>query len=650
MKPKFPHIAEVIIRPKVSQTSFAETFIYEPDNVEEEKLGYIYILGEVKAKETQKNTAEPTIVPAAVSFLNLIASQFSNSFYKRTRFLPKEAFEQSLREINVFISQLYDNQKLTWLEELNLGIILFASKQSKLCFAVNGKVQGILWRKGKISDITASFISSQTQDLSGNCFQKIADGEVQLGDKLIFSAPFITRKIEPVKLKILIDKLQHQNLGLLSNYIAHDDSEALAIIAIDIKKTPPVPEKKESSPQIQTKNSALKAPHKSLKMPKISLKKIVLSLGAAIILLKKSYSWLKKYIYLPIKKAIGKLTEKSSAKRKTSVRKKSLLLFKNLSQVSLLALAHAKRHFSKKQPQINKKAFKAIILIIVGALSLIFFVRLFSHKAPATSAPSDQREVSLQNLVPLVDLGKRTLDFTPLGVIINKPFAIFYDKDSFYIFDFNALKGKFLFPQLSSQESFTLQAELPQKFIYFADPNKAVILSKDAKIETSATLKKIKGETVKDIATFEDNLYLLTASGKILKYSHLNFSQPSLWLNNGSDLGQNYISFAIDGSIYLLSKSGVIHKYQRGKLVPEFLLTAPVMAQPGDKLLTRSTFKNIYFLSRSQHKIFIFNKEKEALVKIVTSPVWKNTTSFYVTPDEKAIYLIDSLSLYKIPI
>ena len=87
-----PQVLEVVSNADNNKQSVCETFVYEPTNVEEEKLGYLYIVGEAVSNEQNK--------AQIVTFLNFIASKTSQIFYKRTNLSSKEAIERTLKDVN----------------------------------------------------------------------------------------------------------------------------------------------------------------------------------------------------------------------------------------------------------------------------------------------------------------------------------------------------------------------------------------------------------------------------------------------------------------------------------------------------------------------------------------------------------------------
>ena len=642
----YPKVSEIVINPSEGAKSFCETFVYEPENIEEEKMGFLYLAGQIKNKieDNQQST-----VSQAAYFLNLIASYLSRSFYQKKSFTPKDALEKSLAEVNGLFVQQLDEGKLKRFKEINLFVALFIPSQNKICFSVSGRIEGFLWRKGQISSVIGNAEQKPNQLITEKPFKSIVEGQIMLGDKLIFSIPAITNKISSPKLKRLIDKLRYSDLGKIKDFLSVEEDESLAILILDIRpQKESVPLAKKIKPEAKYVTSPapakVSANIRKEKKKKIGVLMSVSLLSVALILRKKTFPFLKGESQ-KLSKWTSVLLKKVS---KIQLNKFSLSHLKNISQrlsfrketLNPLRRIPAKIYFQKRYLLFG---ISIVVLIIAGLI-------LLHPRQKKAAPPSNPKEQIIRNPVPLLNLKLHTLSFAPLGVEVRDSNFIFFDKNSFYIFGRKTQKGNFLFPDLPSGDFLVSSVNIEGNQFYLSQKGKIISLDKNLKISRPKEVKGLSKEIISDGSSFENNLYLLTKSGKIIKYPHLNFDKPVIWLNKGKDMGQNLLSLSIDGSIYLLEKSGMIRKYTRGKLDNNFLITLKDLAHEGDKIFTSPQLKTLYVLSRSQNKIFIFNKEKQTLVKEISSPIWQDMINFFIAPDGKIIYLLNNLTLYQINI
>ncbi len=628
-KDLLPQVFEIVSNPNNNKQSVCETFVYEPTNIEEEKLGYLYVVGQVISNEENKSQI--------ITFLNIIASKASQFFYRQADISAKEAIEKSLKQTNKDIKNRFQKSELDWLRGINLAIVSIVPQKQEIYFATIGKIQGLLWRRGRLTDIAQNFNDSEAQEADYQLFQSIANGNIETRDKFVFSVPYITNYVAKPKLKAIIDKIQYEPLESFKRNLNLSNNINLALIIINIgslfKKAVQAPQEiKESI----TAEAIIEKPKK--KYIKIVLLSVISFLALTS---KKLYLLIKKAnLSKKGKKIISCFEKLSKIKIKTKIVLPKLSLERKVQKIPSLL---------KRLSHLKKKYVLLGTIIMSIAILIIILLSIHPQKEPASPVYSSAIAV-INEPLPILDLKKHTLSLYAEGLAIKNNTIILFDKSSFYLFDLNTNKGSFILPEIDSSQRFLFQAKLNQGFAYLS-PNGKIALFDDNL--TDLTIKNIGGisqEKILDVSSFENNIYLLTESGKILKYSNLNFSENSLWLSKHEDFGKNFVSLSVDGSIYILEKSGLIYKYSSGKKVNDFLITVEGMAELGDRIYTQPEFKNLYLMSSSQNKIYIFNKETQELIKNISSPEWQNMTNFYITPDEKTIYLLDDLNVYRIDI
>ena len=621
-KSLYPKTFEIIANATENLNSFSDTFVYEPENIEEEKLGFLYLIGQVISKQEEKSQA--------AYLLNLIATQTSQNFYKKNTFSSKEAFEKTMLEINRLIHDLVDEDKLVWLKRINLAIVLLVPQSGELCFATLGEAQGLLWRKGQIMDISKDFIDQGPQIFTEKLFKNIAIGSVQLHDKLIFSAPLLSDKIKIQNLKIFIDEMQHTGFDIFKERLNLKNDD-MALVVLDIGNERLIlPKAKKTALGTTTIARESKKNYVALylELAKKFAKK-TLSFFARLIPKKK----------LPSPKQI---VDKLYDKEKMVFLDKPVNFKKPRFRFPLF-------RFPKPKLPLFRKQYLLIFVPLCIALIVLAIIFSLHHKKP-NPLSADPYATTIEKPTPYFDLAKYTLTFDAKGLTSQNNQFIFFDKSSLYLFDSQTKKGSFMFPVINASSTFAFESTLGTNLAFLAPEGEIALLKDNLKDIEVKKLTRTSNASVMDIANFEDNLYLLLENGKILKYPKLNFTQPSLWLNSSTSTNQNSISMTIDKNIYVLEKSGLIYQYAKGKKVENYSITVPGIVAQGDKILTRPNFKNLYLLSRSQNKIMIFDKTTQQLVKKLVSPLWKKMTAFDISQDEKTIYLLDNLKVYEIKI
>lgn len=121
--------------------------------------------------------------------------------------------------------------------------------------------------------------------------------------------------------------------------------------------------------------------------------------------------------------------------------------------------------------------------------------------------------------------------------------------------------------------------------------------------------------------------------------------KPVIALKNVTEIGQAQ-DFAIDGSIYLLTRNAVV-KYSAGKLA-EFNL--PYLSKPfsGEgRIITQPDFKYVYLLDIAEKRIIVTDKTGNLMYTIKNEQMTK-PKDFEVDEKNKVIYLLNDSELLKI--
>jgi len=183
---------------KEEENSFCDIFIYEPENIEEQKLGNLYIVGEIV------NFSENS------SYLvNLLASIIKKEFYSKPKRPTMESLEAGLHKANATLSGFAEQGNVDWIGNLNM--ICGAYKKNELYFSHVGGVKTLLVRDGQITDIGKN-ITKEEKPHPFKTFANIASGEIEKNDLILLSTPeffniFSLEKIRQLSSSLDINKL-----------------------------------------------------------------------------------------------------------------------------------------------------------------------------------------------------------------------------------------------------------------------------------------------------------------------------------------------------------------------------------------------------------------------------------------------------------
>lgn len=159
-------------------------------------------------------------------------------------------------------------------------------------------------------------------------------------------------------------------------------------------------------------------------------------------------------------------------------------------------------------------------------------------------------------------------------------------------------------------------------------------------------------KTITDARIFANRLYTLdTKNNQIYKHgknAELSFAKGSAWITDSTDI-RTATSFAIDGSIYILSSSGQVMKFSGGKKDSWSLAGIDPQLSSGTKIFTDENTQNIYILDSAQSRIIIFNKDG-VLQKQYISDIFAQAKDMLVDEAKKNIYVLSKNTLYTLPV
>lgn len=186
--------------------------------------------------------------------------------------------------------------------------------------------------------------------------------------------------------------------------------------------------------------------------------------------------------------------------------------------------------------------------------------------------------------------------------------------------------------------------------LYYLNGNK--IASFSSKTEEIKTLALNSAGHLGDIAAaanYNNRIYLLNnKEGQIYRYSKKTseFTDETPSLKKEEDFSET-VDMGIDGSIYVLKRSGEVLKFFKGSK-EEFEISAIDPGLEGASRIFVSPEKNyIYILEPAKQRLVIFDKEGKFILQY-RSDQFTDLKDFTVDENKKIIYFLNGKSVYEI--
>lgn len=207
-----------------SPSNRCEVFVFEPANIEEEKLGTLYIVGQID-KPRKKN----------LHFLNLLASVIKREYFGHKKNNPSQALEYALRQANVAIAEILgDEEDDDWLK--NFHIVIAVCREKILYFAKTGKGKIYLLRDEQLNEVSKRLDVGEPPSPI-KTFTNLANGALEEGDKIIFSSPAISDLSSQTVLKKIFSQEKEEMQKLLREILSYlPEKIALAAIILELRK------------------------------------------------------------------------------------------------------------------------------------------------------------------------------------------------------------------------------------------------------------------------------------------------------------------------------------------------------------------------------------------------------------------------------
>ena len=249
-------VFELHFNTKAKDDVFFDSFIYEPENAYEKRLGSLYVVGELDKALPQNN-----------HFLSNLASTLKKEYYSSVLAKsPEASLRGALQKTNEFLDMTIQQGNVSWLGNLNVAVLNF--KDNILNFAKAGKTKILLMRNEEILDIGPK--------LEEQSFGNSAKGKVSINDKVLISTKNVFSDDFLAELAKISSEKELKEFLATKKQILSEFSGICLLLMVD-----------SEARELLKFSFAEKLPRFQLKIPRLAFpqKKIVLLTGLIFVLL-----------------------------------------------------------------------------------------------------------------------------------------------------------------------------------------------------------------------------------------------------------------------------------------------------------------------------------------------------------------------------
>ncbi len=608
-------VFELHFNPK-KESSLAESFQYKPKDAYEGRLGRLYMVGEIPNPEKKD-----------VTFLENLFHVAKENYYKNTSTSPEEALKETLVEINSFIKEKNFEGKI--------DIAFVASKNFSIYLTKIGRIKTFLTSNEKIKDIGETL-----ENTGSNLFYNMISGKMKKSDRLIILTHEIDsffkkgKIIEKISEKPIDDPLLDSISEIQKEKFAQAAGVALIIDhAFSLKEnekkiinkkrskrfsfketfldtTKSLTNIKRPTLKIKTPQIKIKAEKKPFRFPKISKPRVQ-----------------KKAITLPLLLLGVILFGALIMGIENNAKNKELL-----TEISLL-----EENIGKAKESSNFLELKKYL----DDLSNLISKQTRLHQKVVGMHESLEKELlalSLGENIESLDLIIKIEEIEPDQVIfLNENLYLFSSKSPLSSIVSLSDKEESLY-KLPSENKITLSASSSDTIILFSPPEELIFIE-----PAGVSKRKIDIEDAPvALSSFLGRPYFLTKSGEINLYRE---ESPISWIKNEEEYLEGNL-LAIDGSIFVVDRENVIHRYHEGEkrdvinplIFPEL--------KSIDKIYTSPELP-IIITDSSEGRIVFINKEGELLKQLFHEKL-KNLRDITIDVNLKKIYLLINEEVYSL--
>lgn len=191
-KPKYAIRIGKVLSKSSGNEGFSLALTYIPEKLEEETHGSLYFVIDIHS---------PSSLAPDIGY-NLI-DIIKEEFYRDLSKTPSQSFENALKAANEEFSAIAKEGEKSWLGKTN--IVISVITKNKLLAVARGTSEMHLWRNGKIMNLSEGMYTPGETYRPEETLTNIIEGDLSVGDKLIFSTAELFYYLSVEKLKRLVE-------------------------------------------------------------------------------------------------------------------------------------------------------------------------------------------------------------------------------------------------------------------------------------------------------------------------------------------------------------------------------------------------------------------------------------------------------------
>ena len=165
-------IFELHFNPKLKDHYLFDSFVYEPTNIYEKKMGSLYIVAEIR-----------NALPSDPRLLQGLAKTIKGKYYALSAKSPEKSLSQSLKTGNDFLAEEIKSENVNWLGNLNIAAV--SLKDFNLVFTKAGNLKILLIRGSQITDIGKTLDAAEINPYPLKFFSNIVSGRLNENDAIL---------------------------------------------------------------------------------------------------------------------------------------------------------------------------------------------------------------------------------------------------------------------------------------------------------------------------------------------------------------------------------------------------------------------------------------------------------------------------------
>ena len=165
-------IFELHFNPKLKEEQIFDSFVYEPENVYEKRLGSIYMVAELQ-----------NALPQNLKFLDELAKVIKKNYYSISSSSPEKALSITLKKTNEFLAEKVKNENVSWLGNLNFAVL--SLKDFSFTFTKTGEIKVLLLRNGRIIDVGKNLDIQEIEPYPLKVFLSVVSGKLVQDDIIL---------------------------------------------------------------------------------------------------------------------------------------------------------------------------------------------------------------------------------------------------------------------------------------------------------------------------------------------------------------------------------------------------------------------------------------------------------------------------------